>query len=57
MSGSRLFISIRIAASWGQPLQESWPPWGAWTVRGPWDWVALAMGSPRRHAGEDLWLG
>ena len=32
-SGSRLFISIRSAASWPQPRQDSSPPRGAWTVR------------------------
>src|SRR5450759_5149302 len=37
-SGSRLFISIRSAASWAQPLQLRSGPRGARTARGPeWD--------------------
>src|SRR6185437_2941168 len=32
-AGSRLFISIRIAASCGQPLQDSSDPCGAWISR------------------------
>src|SRR6266516_268380 len=34
-SGSRLFMSIRMAASCGQPRQVSAVPWGARTGRGP----------------------
>src|SRR5690606_8019562 len=34
-SGSRLFISIRLAASWIQPLAVRFPPRGALTVRLP----------------------
>src|ERR1700761_7005196 len=33
-SGSRLFMSMRMAASWAQPLQLSWEPCGAWTGPG-----------------------
>ena len=43
-SGSRLFISIRMAASWGQPRQLSSLPLGARTGRGP-----LVMSLPLVH--------
>src|ERR1700753_3245181 len=33
-SGSRLFMSMRMAASWAQPLQLSGEPCGAWTGPG-----------------------
>jgi len=39
-----LFISIRIAASCGQPLQDSWVPRGARTGRGPDGGVAGGLG-------------
>src|SRR5262249_7735601 len=51
-SGSRLFMSIRMAASCGQPRQVSAVPRGARTGRGPAGGgpalVAPAIGAPRR---------
>ena len=51
-SGSRLFISIRIAASWIQPLQEMEEPRGARTDRGPATVFMAGEGTSKRGGDE-----